>query len=76
MFLGTNQAADSLSRHSMGQPEPEKIELLQREIPKQTSERSGGPVLMVIKYGIDTEMVKKWQENNWPSRKMKKWIMR
>ena len=57
----SNQAAGNLSfkTPSVGEPEPEKTELLEREIPKQILDRSGGPVFMFIKDGIDTEMVKK-----------------
>ena len=31
---------------------------------------------MVIEDGIDTEEVKKWQENDQNCRKMKEWIMK
>ena len=55
----SNQGADNLSRHSVGECESEKTDLLEREMPKQTSDRSGGPVLVVVEDHIDTEVVKK-----------------
>ena len=67
LLLASNQAADSLSRHPVMKPEPEKTELMDRQIPKQTLDRSGGPALMVI----DTEVITQLQENDWGCRNMK-----
>ena len=64
----SNQAADSLSRHPVVEPEPEKTKLLERNS-KTTPDRWGGPVLIVIKDGKDSEVARKY-------RKMKEWIMK
>ena len=48
----------------VGESEPKKTELLEREIPKQTLYTLGGPVLMVIEDDIDTKVIKKLQEND------------
>ena len=46
-------------RQPVGEPEPDITELLKREIPNQTPDRPGGPVLMIIKDRMDTKVARK-----------------